>query len=69
MTAPAMQEAGGDHAVASVAATPGQHEHRLAASITPEEALASPCRDRLTGHFHQLQHRDAEVVDHDAIDS
>ena len=68
MGAPAVQEAGGDHAVATVATAPGQHEHRFAPSIAPEEALASPCRDGLTGHLHQLQHLDAEFVDHDAID-
>ena len=68
MGAPAMQEAGGDHAVATVATASSQHEHRLAPGIAPEEALASPGRDSLTGHLHQLQHLDAELVDHDAID-
>ena len=68
MTAPAVQEAGGDHAVATVATASGQHEHRFPPSIAPEEALASPCRDGLTGHLHQLQHLDPKVVDHDAID-
>ena len=68
MTAPAVQEAGGDHAVATVATAPSQHEHRLAAGIAPKEALARPRRDCLPGYFHQLQHRDADVVDHDAID-
>jgi hypothetical protein len=64
-----VQEAGGDHAVAAVATAAGQHKHVLAADIAPEEALASPRRDGLTSYFHQLQHRDAEVFDHDAIDA
>ena len=55
MGAPAMQKAGGNHAVATVATAPGQHEHRLAADIALEKAIASPGRDRLTGYFHQLQ--------------
>ena len=64
----AMQEAGGHHAVATVATASSQHEHRFPPGIAPEEALASPGGDSLTGHLHQLQHLDAEVVDHDAID-
>ena len=48
--------------------TTTQHQHRLTAGVVPEKALASPHRNRLTGYFHQLQDRDAEVVDHDAID-
>ena len=42
MGAPAVQEAGGDHAVATVAAAPGQHEHRL--------PRASPPRNRSRAH-------------------
>jgi hypothetical protein len=68
MTTPAVKEAGGDHAVATIATAPGQHEHLLAVGIASKEALASPRRDGLTGDFHQLQYGDAKVVDHDAID-
>jgi len=68
LRAPGVQETGGHHPIAAVAAASGQNRHMVASHSSLPEALARPDGHGLPGQLHELEHINAEFQGHDPID-